>query len=82
MGVLVFWHTYLTGNTFFRVKIGGGMEITNISKSNEFYVIEHDDISTIQRRFVFSAADNPMSTNEETIIALCDKLYPSYTTGE
>ena len=58
------------------------MKIKNVSKDSEYYLIFRDDgFIFMQRRFCQNATDNPLNADEETIIALCDKLCPPSTAG-
>ena len=45
-----------------------------ITKDRDNYYIWLDDWIYTQRRFVSSAMDDPISSHEDIIIALCDKI--------
>ena len=52
------------------------MKIKSVTINKQFYfILRDDDYIHIQRRYTMTASENPLSSDEETIIALCDRIY-------
>ena len=48
---------------------------------DHFYIYRDDGVIAVQRKYVFDATHNPLTSDEETINAMCRKLLPPITTG-
>ena len=52
------------------------MKIKSVTINKQFYfILRDDDYIHIQRRYTMTTSENPLSSDEETIIALCDRIY-------
>ena len=51
------------------------MEIKSVTKCRWYYYIHReDDVIHLQRRAVHNATDSPLTPDEITIVALCNKV--------